>query len=159
MSEATTKTTLQASAVAINGRALVLEGAPGVGKSSLALALIERGAMLIGDDGVTLVRDGDGESARLLAVPPPNIEGLLEVRGAKVQYNDPYNPELRVEGGRTYKRTALTEKNLNKADLVVVVTDHSDYDYDTIVRHSGTLLDTRNALKSVRRGRSKIHKL
>ena len=83
MSETKDKTTLQASAVAIDGRALVIEGAPGVGKSSLALALIERGAVLIGDDGVTLKRDGEpgDEDARLVAVPPPNIEGLLEVRG------------------------------------------------------------------------------
>jgi serine kinase of HPr protein (carbohydrate metabolism regulator) len=67
----------QASAVAIDGRALILEGPPGSGKSSLMLSLIDRGATLIGDDGVTLARDGD----RILASPPPNIAGLLEIRG------------------------------------------------------------------------------
>lgn len=67
----------QASAVAIAGRALLIEGAPGSGKSSLALALIDRGAGLIGDDAVTLTRAGDA----LIAAPPPNIAGLLEVRG------------------------------------------------------------------------------
>lgn len=66
----------QACCVAIAGRALLIEGLPGSGKSSLALALIDRGAMLIGDDGVALEFD-DG---RLLASPPPNIAGLLEVR-------------------------------------------------------------------------------
>ena len=83
MSEREERELMQASAVALDGRALVIEGLPGVGKSSLALALIERGGMLIGDDGVTLRReaDADGEEARLIAVPPPNIEGLLEVRG------------------------------------------------------------------------------
>lgn len=70
---------LQASAVAIEGRALLIEGPPGVGKSSLALALIERGAQLIGDDSVTL-RAGDND-AQLIASAPPNIAGLLEVRG------------------------------------------------------------------------------
>jgi len=68
---------LQASAVAIGGRALLIEGPPGSGKSSLALALIDRGAGLIGDDAVALDRDGD----MLIAAPPPNIAGLLEVRG------------------------------------------------------------------------------
>ena len=68
---------MQASAVSIDGRALLIEGEPGSGKSSLALALIDRGAQLIGDDGVTLARGGE----RLLASPPPNIAGLLEVRG------------------------------------------------------------------------------
>ncbi|WP_353228847.1 serine kinase [Novosphingobium sp.] len=66
----------QASAVAIGGRALMIEGAPGSGKSSLALALIDRGATLIGDDGVILWADG----ARLLVSPHPRIAGLLEVR-------------------------------------------------------------------------------
>lgn len=68
---------IQASAVAIEGRAVILEGPPGSGKSSLALSLIDRGASLIGDDGVMLARGGD----RLLASPPPNIAGLLEIRG------------------------------------------------------------------------------
>jgi len=66
----------QASCVAIGGRALLIEGAPGSGKSSLALALIDRGALLVGDDGVLLERRGDA----LWALPPPPIEGLLEVR-------------------------------------------------------------------------------
>jgi len=66
----------RATAVAIAGRAVLIEGRPGSGKSSLALALIDRGAVLIGDDGVTLKQHG----GRLLASPPPNISGLLEVR-------------------------------------------------------------------------------
>ena len=66
----------RASAVSIKGRAVLIEGPPGSGKSSLALALIDRGAVLIGDDGVSLTpRDG-----QLYASPPPNIAGLLEVR-------------------------------------------------------------------------------
>lgn len=66
----------QASGVAIGARAILIEGPPGSGKSSLALALIDRGATLVGDDGVLLeVRDG-----RLWALPPPQIAGLLEVR-------------------------------------------------------------------------------
>ena len=67
----------QATCVAIGNRAILIEGVPGVGKSSLALALIDRGADLVGDDGVSLrVEDG-----RLLASPAPATRGLLEVRG------------------------------------------------------------------------------
>ena len=65
-----------ASCVAIGGRAVLIEGPSGCGKSSLALALIDRGAVLIGDDGVRL----EAQGTRLHAFPPPNIEGLLEVR-------------------------------------------------------------------------------
>lgn len=70
-------TLLSASAVAIGDVAVAIEGPPGSGKSSLALALIDRGAKLIGDDGVQLTREGD----RLIASPPPNIEGLIELCG------------------------------------------------------------------------------
>ena len=66
----------QATAVAIGSRALLIEGPPGSGKSSLALALIDRGAQLIGDDSVMLEVAG----ARLLVHPHPATRGLLEVR-------------------------------------------------------------------------------
>ncbi len=67
----------QATCVAIDGRGILIEGPPGLGKSSLALALIDRGAVLVGDDGVVIEAVG-GE---LVAHPHPNIRGMLEVRG------------------------------------------------------------------------------
>lgn len=67
---------IQASCVAMDGHAILIEGEPGTGKSSLALALIDRGAMLIGDDGVQLERGTD----TVIASPPPNITGKLEIR-------------------------------------------------------------------------------
>lgn len=70
----------QATAVAIEGRAILLEGVPGIGKSSLALALIDRGATLVGDDGVALSRQG----ATLWAAPPPQTAGLLEIRNVGI---------------------------------------------------------------------------
>jgi serine kinase of HPr protein (carbohydrate metabolism regulator) len=66
----------QASCVAIDGRGVLIEGPPGSGKSSLALALIDRGATLVGDDGVMV----ELRENRLWALPPPNITGLLEIR-------------------------------------------------------------------------------
>jgi len=66
----------QATSVAIGGRAVMIEGAPGTGKSSLALALIDRGAVLIGDDAVMLEAIGE----TLLASPHPRVTGLIEVR-------------------------------------------------------------------------------
>ena len=66
----------QATCVAIGGRGVLIEGVPGSGKSSLALALIDRGAVLVGDDGVLL----EASEGRLLAVPVPATAGKLEVR-------------------------------------------------------------------------------
>lgn len=66
----------QATGVAIAGRGVLIEGAPGSGKSSLALMLIDRGAVLIGDDGVLLDQRGDALWAR----PHPATAAMLEVR-------------------------------------------------------------------------------
>jgi hypothetical protein len=66
----------QLTCVAIGGRAVLIDGSSG-GKSSLALALIDRGAALVGDDGVAL----RVESGVLLASPAPATRGLIEVRG------------------------------------------------------------------------------
>ena len=68
------------SCVAISGRGVLIQGPPGSGKSSLALGLIDRGAALVGDDGVALEPQG----TRLWAHPPPNITGKLEVRGVGI---------------------------------------------------------------------------
>ena len=72
--------THQATCVAIDGRAILIEGEPGTGKTSLALALIDRGAMLVGDDGVLLEQRG----GRLWALPHPNTCGLIEVRNVGI---------------------------------------------------------------------------
>jgi serine kinase of HPr protein (carbohydrate metabolism regulator) len=69
--------TVHASTVAIDGRAVVISGASGSGKSDLALRLIDRGFVLVSDDQTILMRDGD----RLIASAPSRIAGKLEVRG------------------------------------------------------------------------------
>ena len=79
----------QATCVVIDGRAVLIEGTPGSGKSSLALALIDRGARLVGDDGVLLERD-DGA---LFASPHPRTRGLLEARNLGLL---PFPVEARV---------------------------------------------------------------
>ena len=72
--------TLHATSVAIDGRAVLLCGPSGMGKSDLALRLIDRGAILISDD-YTVVKWVDG---RLEATAPPTITGKMEVRGLGV---------------------------------------------------------------------------
>ncbi len=64
------------SCVAMRSRGVLITGVPGSGKSTLALALLDRGGELVGDDGVALEWDGE----RMLASPPPNTEGLIEIR-------------------------------------------------------------------------------
>ncbi|MBH1993089.1 MAG: HPr kinase/phosphatase C-terminal domain-containing protein [Sphingomonadaceae bacterium] len=80
MARAISSETLHATSVAIDGRAILLCGPSGSGKSDLALRLIDRGAMLVSDD-YTLVKRIDG---RLIATAPANIVGKMEVRGIGV---------------------------------------------------------------------------
>ena len=69
--------TLHASTVALDGRAVVISGPSGSGKSDLALRLIDRGFVLVSDDQTIVRKDGD----RIVATAPPTIAGKLEVRG------------------------------------------------------------------------------
>jgi serine kinase of HPr protein (carbohydrate metabolism regulator) len=69
--------TIHASSVARDGRAVLITGPSGSGKSDLALRLLDRGFSLVSDDQTLVKRDGD----RLVATAPPNIAGKLEVRG------------------------------------------------------------------------------
>jgi serine kinase of HPr protein (carbohydrate metabolism regulator) len=66
----------QFTSVAIDGRAVLIAGDPGTGKSTLALALIDRGATLVGDDSV-LTESCEGA---IRVSPHPNTRGMLEVR-------------------------------------------------------------------------------
>ncbi|WP_343347055.1 aldolase [Sphingomicrobium sp. XHP0239] len=68
---------VHATCVALRGRAVLLTGASGVGKSDLALRLIDRGWSLVSDDRTLL----DQEDAALVATPPATIAGRIEVRG------------------------------------------------------------------------------
>jgi serine kinase of HPr protein (carbohydrate metabolism regulator) len=68
---------VHASTVAVDGRAVLITGPSGSGKSDLALRLLDRGFALVSDDQTIVRRDGD----RLIASAPPNIAGKLEVRG------------------------------------------------------------------------------
>jgi serine kinase of HPr protein (carbohydrate metabolism regulator) len=69
--------TLHVSCVAKDGRAILIAGRSGAGKSDLALRLIDRGAKLVSDDYTVLKRVG----GLLRAAPPRSIEGKMEVRG------------------------------------------------------------------------------
>ena len=69
--------TIHASTVASDGRAVLIAGPSGSGKSDLALRLLDHGFTLVSDDQTIVRREGD----RLVASAPPTIKGKLEIRG------------------------------------------------------------------------------
>ena len=92
----------------------------------------------------------------------PSLEliKLLKYRGAKVDYNDPYCPRTHKMREYDLKMTSkkLSAAMLKRYDAVLISTDHSSYDYQFIVDNAKLVIDTRNATKSVKRGRKKIVK-
>ena len=69
--------TIHASTVAKEGRAVLISGPSGSGKSDLTLRLLDRGFTLVSDDQTIIRREGD----RLISSAPPTIKGKLEIRG------------------------------------------------------------------------------
>jgi UDP-N-acetyl-D-glucosamine dehydrogenase len=115
----------------------------------IASALNERSKSLKGSKvlvlGLAYKRDIDD----LRESPSLTIIELLREKGAAVAYNDPYFPT--VGRGRHYdlNMTSTPLDNLGQFDAVVIVTDHSSYDYNAIVEQSQLVVDTRNAAKGI----------
>ena len=84
------------------------------------------------------------------------IDNLIK-NGAKVHYNDPFIPSFK-RNGVEYKSVEI-DKYIDDADIVIITTDHSCYDYQDIVNRAKIVYDTRNATKEVKENRQKINKL
>lgn len=82
------------------------------------------------------------------------FKNLLKANADAV-YHDPFVPKADIDG-TVYTSIQLTGEEIAKADLVLVTTDHTTVDYDSVVQHARAVLDTRNALKSITTGREKI---
>ncbi|MCQ4574329.1 MAG: nucleotide sugar dehydrogenase [Candidatus Brocadiales bacterium] len=107
--------------------------------------------------GVAYKKDVDDQSRS----PALKIIQLLKEHGAEVSYNDPYVPVCR--GHHHYpdidmKSAELTEETLRKADLVLLITDHTPYDYGFIERHAQRIVDTRNVFARNGIKSDKVHK-
>jgi UDP-N-acetyl-D-glucosamine dehydrogenase len=90
--------------------------------------------------------------------PSLRIIELLKDKGAQVDYHDPYFPRLHRMRKYDFGMAAVepTPEALASYDAVVIVTDHSSYDYAAIVRHARLVVDTRNATKEVKEHRDRI---
>ena len=87
--------------------------------------------------------------------PSLKLIELFRGHGAVVDYNDPYIAQTKKTRKYDFKMKSvpLTEKNLRKYDCVLVSTDHSSYDHAFIAKHSALVVDTRNAMKNIGKGK------
>src|SRR6202049_156493 len=105
--------------------------------------------------GVAYKKDVDD----LRESPTLQIMQLLQQRGANLEYNDPYFPQLHKMRHYNYenmKSVPLNAQTLGSYDGVIIATDHSSYDYVAIVDAAKLVVDTRNATRRVMRHRDKI---
>jgi UDP-N-acetyl-D-glucosamine dehydrogenase len=105
--------------------------------------------------GVAYKKDVDD----LRESPSLKLLELLTERGAKLDYNDPYFPALhkmRHYDFSNMKSVELTPQKLASYDCVLIATNHSSYDYESIVNNSKLVIDTRNATRHVKSGREKV---
>jgi len=104
--------------------------------------------------GIAYKKDIDDERES----PGYAIMNLLMEKGADVSYNDPWIPQLKpTRKYRFTKQSVPIEPHiLADMDAVVIVTDHSAYDYPEIVKHARLVVDTRNATRGIDEGRDKI---
>jgi UDP-N-acetyl-D-glucosamine dehydrogenase len=89
--------------------------------------------------------------------PAFKVIELLEKNGADLRVNDPYCPTSKYKG-KVYNSVDWKEV-IDESDIVIITTNHSCYDYESIVSKAKVVYDTRNATKNVINNRDKIHKL
>ena len=90
--------------------------------------------------------------------PALDVMRMLIDKGAILSHNDPFVPTLRING-QTLKSVELTSANLESQDCVIILTDHSAYDFRRIVAASKLVVDTRNATKDLQEFKDRIIKL
>jgi UDP-N-acetyl-D-glucosamine dehydrogenase len=87
--------------------------------------------------------------------PALEIIELLEKKGAHVSYADPFTPQITVNGLKLSSVEATPEV-LAAADCVLILTNHTSFDAAVIADRAKLVVDTRNALKAHRHGRTSI---
>jgi UDP-N-acetyl-D-glucosamine dehydrogenase len=121
--------------------------------TSMPLYVIDKVVSALNDDcksvrgskivvlGVAYKRDVDD----VRESPALDVISLLEHRGAKVSYHDPYVRSIRLENNAIMENTPISASLLENADCVVVITDHRAIDWSIVVNHSRLIVDTRHA--------------
>jgi UDP-N-acetyl-D-glucosamine dehydrogenase len=87
--------------------------------------------------------------------PAFDVVRLLEERGAAVTYHDPYVPSAMLNGRRRAS-VRLTPAVVHRSDCVVILTNHSNVDYQRLARHAAVIVDTRNQYAGVRGAARKV---
>jgi UDP-N-acetyl-D-glucosamine dehydrogenase len=91
--------------------------------------------------------------------PALDVIGLLQKKGARVEYHDPYIPHLRNHDDLEMESVPDLMDAVHHADCVVIITNHSAYDYQAILKEAKFIFDSRNALGKMGKNNPKVVRL
>ena len=91
--------------------------------------------------------------------PAIDVIRMIVNEGGKILYHDPYVPELQIDGVESYTSQELTSNLVQNSDCIAIITDHTNIDYEWIVKHAVVVVDARNTTKLVEVHRDKIIKI
>jgi UDP-N-acetyl-D-glucosamine dehydrogenase len=123
-------------------------------------ALNERGKALKGSKVLVLGAAYKPDIDDVRESPALDVIGLLQKKGAQVEYHDPYIPHIHHETDGWQMDSVKDMMNSAKdADVVVIITNHKVYDYQAIVESSAFVFDSRNATRGITQGIEKVVRL
>ena len=132
------------------------EGMPYYVVSKLQRLLNRQGKCLNGSEILVLGVTYKADVADPRETPAEKVMELLHREGAQLFYADPFTPSFTIEGGHAYKAVEVTEERLTRSAAALILTAHSAFDYDRIVRSSRLVFDTRNATRQVQGNKSHV---
>jgi UDP-N-acetyl-D-glucosamine dehydrogenase len=91
--------------------------------------------------------------------PALDVIGLLQKKGAQVEYHDPYIPQLRTHDNIEMQSVPDVMQAVRNSDCVIIITNHTSYDYEAILREAKFIFDSRNALGQSGKKNPKVARL
>jgi UDP-N-acetyl-D-glucosamine dehydrogenase len=123
-------------------------------------AMNDRGILLKGSRVLVLGAAYKPDIDDVRESPSLDVIGLLQKKGAQVEYHDPYIPHIHHEyDGWQMDSVTDVMKAVKEADAVMIVTNHKVYDYAAIVKEAKFVFDTRNATGKIAKGNEKVVRL
>jgi len=128
--------------------------------SRMLEAMNDRGLLLKGSRVLVLGAAYKPDIDDVRESPALDVIGLLQKKGAVVEYHDPYIPRIHHEpDGWQMDSVKDVMKAVRAADAVIIVTDHKVYDYAAIIKEAKFIFDTRNATGKIAKGNEKVVRL
>jgi UDP-N-acetyl-D-glucosamine dehydrogenase len=128
--------------------------------SRMLEAMNDRGILMKGSKVLVLGAAYKPDIDDVRESPAMDVIGLLQKKGAKVEYHDPYIPHIHHEyDGWQMDSVKDVMKAVKEADAVIIVTNHTVYNYATIVKDAKFVFDTRNATGKIAKGDPKVVRL